>query len=95
MALPKKRPATVVPKYLAPEAVCEIYSLSLTKLYRLIDDGRIRSLKIDRSRLVDVKSVEALFAESVTGTGGPDSEISRRAARQRWARAKGQGPEAA
>jgi excisionase family DNA binding protein len=44
---------------------CDAYRLSRATTYRLIKDGKLRTVLVGRRRLVPVDAAEALLAEAV------------------------------
>jgi excisionase family DNA binding protein len=45
------------------EEACEVSGLGRSRIYELLADGRLEAVKIDRRRLVKVKSLKALLGE--------------------------------
>jgi excisionase family DNA binding protein len=49
-------------RLLVVDDVCKVLSLSRSKVYQLIDSGRLRSVLIDRSRRVPVEAIDEFIA---------------------------------
>ena len=60
------------PKWVKPKRACAEYSMGLTKLYELINQGLLETKKIGASRLIGVASLDRLFTdpEPVRSPGG-------------------------
>jgi hypothetical protein len=64
-------------------AALETSGLGRTKLYELMDDGRLESVKIDGRRLIVWASLEKLLAPEPTPGPAPDKGGQRRTAAKR------------
>jgi hypothetical protein len=50
----------MVPVWVRPKRASEIAGIGLTKIYELINDGRLVTKKVDGMRLVSVASIQNL-----------------------------------
>ena len=49
-------------RYLKPSQVPRVYPISHARLYELLNQGHIKSVKLGRARLISVDSIEAFLA---------------------------------
>jgi hypothetical protein len=49
-------------RYLKPSQVPRVYPISRTRLYELLNQGHVKSVKLGGARLVSVDSIEAFLA---------------------------------
>jgi excisionase family DNA binding protein len=56
--------ASLKPLGVSVNSACELIGVGKTKLYELISDGRVRSVKVGKRRLIDYASLEALVCPS-------------------------------
>jgi excisionase family DNA binding protein len=59
---PEFRTAQKMPRLLAIKQAIYELGISRTALYELIEDGRLKTVKIGRRRLVPVEAIEELIA---------------------------------
>ena len=64
-------------RYLKPSQVPKVYPISHARLYDLLNQGHIKSVKLGSARLVSVDSIEASSPVSL-GTGGPADATQQR-----------------
>jgi hypothetical protein len=56
----RPRDLEVAPRWARPREALKVLPIGMTKLYELMNDGRIRSKKVDGMRLVDLNSLDEL-----------------------------------
>jgi len=56
--------ASLKPLGVSVNNACELVGVGKTKLYELISDGRVRSVKVGKRRLIEYASLEALLCPS-------------------------------
>jgi excisionase family DNA binding protein len=59
---PRAREKKIMPRLLAIKQAIYELGISRTALYELIEDGRLKTLKIGRRRLVPIEAIEELIA---------------------------------
>lgn len=57
----KLRDQSLPPLAVSPDTAAELLGIGRTKLYELLDAGRIASLKVDRRRIIPMKALEAFL----------------------------------
>lgn len=59
--MPATRSPNLHPLAVSPDTAAELLGIGRTKLYELLDAGRIASLKVDRRRIIPMKALEAFL----------------------------------
>ena len=54
------QPSNIAPIWVRPSEACRIASVGTTKLYEWIGNGRVRSIRVDGKRLIEVESLRRL-----------------------------------
>ncbi|MEQ1698920.1 MAG: helix-turn-helix domain-containing protein [Ilumatobacteraceae bacterium] len=52
----------LAPLAVSPDTAANLLGIGRTKLYELLDTGRITSIKVDRRRIIPMKALEAFLA---------------------------------
>ena len=56
------RPTNLLPLAVSPDAAADLIGIGRTKLYELLDVGRIPSIKVGRRRLIATAALEQFLA---------------------------------